>query len=146
MDMARGNNGSALSWRRLLPLAVPVLGFLAFFLFDFDRFVTYEELHRRRMWLADQVEVHSLVAGIVFLFGYAAAVTFSPTVSMFLSIAGRVAVRTMVRNGLQRFIRIGTRPATRRCALADFSADEQSGYRRLSGSNDGNREPHIHQS
>jgi len=88
MDMPRGNNGSALTWRRLLPLVVPVLGLLAFFLFDFDRFVTYEELHRRRMWLADQVEVHSLVASIVFLFGYAVAVAFSLPVSMFLSIAG----------------------------------------------------------
>ena len=40
------------------------------------------------MWLADQVQVHSLVDGIVFLFGYAVAVTFLPPVSMFLSIAG----------------------------------------------------------
>jgi len=88
MDMPRGKKGAALTWRRLLPLTVPVLGLLVFFIFDLDRFVTYEELHRRRMWLADQVEVHSLAAGIVFLFGYAAAVAFSLPVSMFLSIAG----------------------------------------------------------
>jgi len=39
------------------------------------------------MRLADQVEVHSSTAGIVFLFRYAVAVSRSLPVSMFLSIA-----------------------------------------------------------
>ena len=40
------------------------------------------------MRLADQVEVHSLAAGSVFLFGYEVAVVISRQVSMFFSISG----------------------------------------------------------
>lgn len=96
MGMPSGTSGGvggetarlALLWRRYLALAVLVLGLLVFFAFDFDRYVTYEFLHDRRMWLARQVADHFVLSGLIFLGGYALAVAFSLPASMFLSIVG----------------------------------------------------------
>lgn len=79
---------SAWTWHRCVPTAVLILGLAAFFIFDFDRFVTYEALHTRRMWLAGQIESHFLASGLVFVLIYTAAVAFSVPSSMFLTIAG----------------------------------------------------------
>lgn len=88
MNTPKEDSASAYSRRRLIPLVVLVLGLLVFFLLEFDRFITYEFLHDRRMWLADQVEAHFVASGLVFLIGYAAAVAFSLPVSMFLTVTG----------------------------------------------------------
>ncbi len=74
--------------RRLWPLAILLLGILAFFLFDLDRYVTFEALKQHREALKGFVQDHGLGAALIYAGVYAAAVAFSLPGGAVLSITG----------------------------------------------------------
>lgn len=74
--------------KRIVPLAVIVGGFIAFFAFDLDSYVTFDALKENRQWLLGQVAEHRLVAVLAFIAIYAAVVTFSLPVAAVVSISG----------------------------------------------------------
>lgn len=63
--------------RRILPIAVIVCGFAAFFVFDLDSYMTFDTLKQNRQWLMGQVAEHSLVTVLAFIGLYALIVAFS---------------------------------------------------------------------
>ncbi len=77
-----------LTARRVIPLAVIVGGFVAFFAFDLDSYITFETLKQNRQWLIDQVAAHRMAAVLAFIAIYAACVTFSLPVAAVVSISG----------------------------------------------------------
>lgn len=77
-----------LTARRIIPLAVIVCGFVAFFAFDLDSYVTFEALKQNRQWLLAQVAAHRVGAALAFIAVYAAVVTFSLPVATVVSISG----------------------------------------------------------
>jgi len=74
--------------RRLAPLAVLVIGLVAFFAFDLDRFVTLEALQENRAALGDFVDRNGVLAALAFVVAYAAVVAFSLPIATVLSILG----------------------------------------------------------
>lgn len=74
--------------RRLWPLAVIVVGFVAFFVLGFDRYVTLDSLRDHRTQLIDFVADNALVAGLLFMAIYAAATALSLPGGLILSLAG----------------------------------------------------------
>jgi uncharacterized membrane protein YdjX (TVP38/TMEM64 family) len=74
--------------RRLVPLAVLVIGLVAFFAFDLDRFVTLEALRENRAALGDFVDRNGVLAALAFVVAYAAVVAFSLPIATVLSILG----------------------------------------------------------
>jgi uncharacterized membrane protein YdjX (TVP38/TMEM64 family) len=81
------NSGRA-GLKRLAPLAVLVVGLVAFFAFDLDRFVTLEALRDNRAVLSDFVDRHSILAALVFMAAYVVVVAFSLPIATLLSILG----------------------------------------------------------
>lgn len=63
--------------RRMIPLAVLVLGLLAFFLFDLDRYLSFQALAQHREWLVAEVAAHETLAVVAFVAVYGTAVAFS---------------------------------------------------------------------
>ena len=74
--------------RRLAPLVVLVIGLVAFFAFDLDRFVTLEALRENRAALGDFVDRNGVLAALAFVVAYAAVVAFSLPIATVLSILG----------------------------------------------------------
>jgi len=74
--------------KRLIPLAVLVVGLVAFFAFDLDRFVTLETLRENRTVLSDFVDRNGVLAALVFVLAYAVVVAFSLPIATLLSILG----------------------------------------------------------
>ena len=74
--------------KRLIPLAVLVVGLVAFFAFDLDRFVTLETLRENRAVLSDLVDRNGVLASLVFVLAYAVVVAFSLPIATLLSILG----------------------------------------------------------
>lgn len=75
IDGAAARNG--FSVKRLLPLLVLVLGLIAFFVFDLDRYVSFAALREHRESLLGFVERHSLLAALAYMAAYALAVALS---------------------------------------------------------------------
>jgi uncharacterized membrane protein YdjX (TVP38/TMEM64 family) len=65
------------SYKRFIPVLVLIVGLVAFFAFDLDRYLTFDTLREHRVALRTWVETQGLVAGLVFMAIYAAAVAFS---------------------------------------------------------------------
>lgn len=74
--------------RRLLPLLVLVLGFVAFFAFDLDRFVSFEVLQDNRTDLKAFVADHRVLAAIMYVVAYLLVVAFSLPAATLISILG----------------------------------------------------------
>jgi len=74
--------------KRLVPLAVLVIGLVAFFAFDLDRFVTLEALRENRAALGDFVDRNGVFAALAFMVAYVAVVAFSLPIATVLSILG----------------------------------------------------------
>lgn len=85
-----GDSGSAglLSARRVLPVAVIVAGFAAFFIFDLDSYVTFESLKQNREWLLGQVAAHAVLTALAFIALYAVVVAFSLPGATVMTITG----------------------------------------------------------
>jgi uncharacterized membrane protein YdjX (TVP38/TMEM64 family) len=76
------------SWRRLLPVAILLLGLALFLLLDCKRFVSFEMLSRHHVALAAWVAQNPLPASLLYLAVYALVVAFSLPVAALLTPIG----------------------------------------------------------
>ncbi len=74
--------------RRAFPLAVLVLGLIAFFALGLDRYMSFEVLRENRHLLLRWVESWGFAAALVYMIVYAAAVAFSIPSGALMSITG----------------------------------------------------------
>lgn len=74
--------------RRLTPLLILAAGFAAFFIFDLDRYLSFEALEQHREWLVAQVEANAVVAAIAYIATYAAVAALSVPGGAILTILG----------------------------------------------------------
>lgn len=79
---------SGFSAKRLIPLAVLALGFALFFVFDLDRFVTFQALNDNRVFLMDFVERQGLLAILAFIAIYAVSTALSLPGGAVLTVTG----------------------------------------------------------
>jgi uncharacterized membrane protein YdjX (TVP38/TMEM64 family) len=86
---------SALS-RRLLPVFVLIGGFVAFFAFDLDAYVTFEALRDNRAMLHDYVQMYGVLAILAFGGAYVAVVAFSLPGGAVMTIAGGFLFGTLI--------------------------------------------------
>jgi len=87
-DKKTTENRGRTGLKRLVPLAVLIIGLAAFFAFDLDRFVTLEALRENRAVLGDFVDRHGVLAALAFIATYAVVVAFSLPIATLLSILG----------------------------------------------------------
>ncbi len=85
---ASRGTASAFDVRRFLPLAVLVIGLVAFFALDLDRYLSFSTLKDHREALVGYVESHALVASASFAALYALVVAFSIPGGALLTITG----------------------------------------------------------
>lgn len=97
-----GGKATRAGWsaKRLWPLAVLLLGLVAFFALDLDRFATCDALRDHRQLLLDFVEENALIAVLVFFGLYIAVVAFSLPGGAMLSIAGGFLFGILPATGL----------------------------------------------
>ncbi len=76
------------AWLRWLPLAVLVAGAAAFFAFGLDDYVTFDTLARHRGDLLAWVETRPLLAPLLYIVGYIAAIAFSLPGGVLLTVTG----------------------------------------------------------
>lgn len=83
-------SGTSQAWslKKLIPLGILVAGFVVFFAFDLDRFLTFETLREHRQTLRTWVETKGILAGLIFMAIYATAIAFSLPGGAVLSITG----------------------------------------------------------
>lgn len=76
------------SFKKLIPVAVLVAGFVAFLALGLDEYLSFETLRDNRGQLIGWVEQYGILAGLVYMGIYAAAVAFSVPGGAVLSITG----------------------------------------------------------
>ena len=76
------------SFKKLIPLLVLVAGLIAFFALGLQRYISFEALRDNRVALLNWVQQHSLLAPLLYMAIYAAAVAFSLPGGLVLSITG----------------------------------------------------------
>ncbi|MBI1777539.1 MAG: TVP38/TMEM64 family protein [Proteobacteria bacterium] len=84
-----GHADSASAWtrlRRVLPVAVLVLGFAAFFAFDLEYYLTFHHLRMHRAQIMAFVAEHGMMAPITFMLIYVVVVALSVPVGAFMSV------------------------------------------------------------
>jgi uncharacterized membrane protein YdjX (TVP38/TMEM64 family) len=64
-------------WRRLIPVAVLLLGLALFLLLGLERYFSFEMLSKHQAALAEWVARHELLAGLVYVVAYGLVVAFS---------------------------------------------------------------------
>lgn len=74
--------------RRLLPLGVLLCGLAAFFVFDLDRFVSFQALSENRDLLQGWVADHPVATRLGYGTAYALAIAFSLPVGLVLTVTG----------------------------------------------------------
>ena len=79
---------SAAAWRKWIPLLLLVLGLAAVFVFDLDRFLSFEALRGHRARLAEEVASHPVRSALLYFLVYAAAIAFSVPGGAVLTLAG----------------------------------------------------------
>jgi len=87
VNQAHGDMNLAL-WRRLIPVAILLLGLALFLLLDCKRFVSFEMLSRHHVTLVAWVTQNPLQAGLLYLLTYAMVVAFSLPVAVLLTPIG----------------------------------------------------------
>ena len=92
--------GGGFSVKRLLPLVVLALGLIAFFVFDLDRYVTFEALREHREALVGFVDRNVVLAAFVYMAAYAIAVALSLPGGAILSITCGFLFGTVLGTGL----------------------------------------------
>jgi uncharacterized membrane protein YdjX (TVP38/TMEM64 family) len=65
------------AYKRFIPLVVLVAGIVAFFALGLDRYLNFETLREHRQVLRTWVETYGIVAALVFMLIYAAAIALS---------------------------------------------------------------------
>jgi len=84
----RGGEIGLLTPRRVIPLVIVLSGFIGFFAFDLDSYVTFETLKENREWLLRQVGEHRVATVAAFIAIYAAIAAFSVPGATVASITG----------------------------------------------------------
>ncbi|MFO1079767.1 MAG: TVP38/TMEM64 family protein [Reyranellaceae bacterium] len=74
--------------RRLLPVAILLLGLAAFLLFDLERFFSMEVLHRNQAALAAWVAAHEILAMPAYVLAYGLLIAFSLPVAVIVTPLG----------------------------------------------------------
>lgn len=74
--------------RRFLPLALLVLGFVAFFVLGFDAYISLDQLREHRAMLQQWVAEGPVAAALLYILIYAAMTAFSVPGGLLLTIAG----------------------------------------------------------
>lgn len=82
------NRGNSILFRRILPLAILIAGFVAFFALDLDRFVSLEALKENRETLRMLVSDNGIVAIIAYVLIYAVVIAFSLPGGAIMTITG----------------------------------------------------------
>jgi uncharacterized membrane protein YdjX (TVP38/TMEM64 family) len=82
--VAAGGRG----WRRFIPLALLLLGMVAFFAFGLQDYISCGFLRDHREGLAAFIDAHEITAVLLFMALYATVVAFSLPVAAFLTFAG----------------------------------------------------------
>lgn len=75
-------------WRRLIPVAILLLGLALFLLLDCKRFVSFEMLSRHHVALVAWVAQNPLQAGLLYVLVYASVVAFSLPVAVLVTPVG----------------------------------------------------------
>ena len=88
MDDTTAPQGTSFSYKRLIPVGVLVLGLVAFFVFDLDRFLSFEALRENRATLLNWVDTYGIVAALIYMLIYAVAIAFSLPGGAVLTITG----------------------------------------------------------
>ncbi|MBL8660104.1 MAG: TVP38/TMEM64 family protein [Rhodospirillales bacterium] len=83
-------------WWRFAPVIVVALGFAAFFLFDLDRYLSFDSLSANRQALLAWRDENRLLAAVTFVAVYALAVAFSVPGAIWMTIAGGFLFGTLV--------------------------------------------------
>ena len=80
--------GGRRSWRRFLPVALLLLGTAAFFAFGLQHYVSCAFLRDHHEAFADYIDLHEVMAALVFMALYALSVAFSLPIAAILTLAG----------------------------------------------------------
>ena len=83
-------------WRRWVPLALVVCGFVAFFAFGLDDYLDWEVLRQHHAELANIVAEHAVLAALVFSIVYVLVVLLSLPGGAIMTIAGGFLFGTVV--------------------------------------------------
>ena len=75
-------------WRRLIPVAVLLLGLALFLLLDLERYFSFEMLGRHHATLTSWVAAHMALAEILFVVAYALVVAFSLPIAVIITPVG----------------------------------------------------------
>jgi len=81
------SRASRLGFRAAL-VAIFFAGFVAFFAFGLDDYVNFESLREHRAWLQARVDDYGVLAPVIFMALYAAAVAFSVPGALVMTITG----------------------------------------------------------
>ena len=76
------------TWRRLIPVAVLLLGLALFLLLGLERYLSFEMLRQHQRELADWVLRHELAAAAGYVLGYGVVVAFSLPVGVVVTPLG----------------------------------------------------------
>src|SRR5260370_33055227 len=80
-------------WRRLIPVAVLLLGLALFLLLDLERYFSFEMLSPHHATLTAWVAGHVALAAFLFVVGYALAVAFSLPIAVVVTPVGGSLLR-----------------------------------------------------
>lgn len=75
-------------WRRLIPVAVLLLGLGLFLALGLEHYFSFEMLREHQAALADRVARHELLAALAYVVGYGLVVAFSLPVSIVVTMLG----------------------------------------------------------
>jgi uncharacterized membrane protein YdjX (TVP38/TMEM64 family) len=75
-------------WRRLVPVAILLLGLALFLLLGLERYFSFEMLSEHQATLADWVAHHELLAAVAYVVGYGLVVAFSLPVAVVVTLLG----------------------------------------------------------
>lgn len=76
------------TWRRLIPVAVLLLGLVLFLLLGLERYFSFETLSRNHAALGSWVSEHAAPAALLYVLAYALVVTFSLPISVVVTLVG----------------------------------------------------------
>jgi len=112
-----------LSYSRLMPLGFVIIGIVAFFMFDLNRYLSFQSLSENRQFLLDWFENNQFLAFTLYILIYALCTSFSVPGGVWLTLAGGFIFGTVMATVIT--VLAATIGATMifliaRYALADF--------------------------
>ena len=74
--------------KRIIPVAILVLGLIVFFALGLDEYASFDALAGNRRWLIDAVADHAVLSALIFFLTYATMIAFSIPGGAVMSVAG----------------------------------------------------------